>query len=195
MQAIIFNIKSTVLQGVDGCFELLHGLQDDAAGTAHIEAHVALASLAKHRTLIHGQASLVAEERNDLIVAQSQSRAVEPQQEARFGFDGDDAGDVLTAVLNNQFNITLDIVQTFLEPLMAIAVGCLGGDDGNEVGITQFVDFYPLEERLAQLGVLDDTPRTLQSRDVERLAGRSTGHGHGSGVFANGGHGGVAVAK
>lgn len=32
----------------------MHGLLDDTAGVAHVEAHVAFASLAEHRTLVHG---------------------------------------------------------------------------------------------------------------------------------------------
>ena len=65
----------------------MHGLLDDTAGVAHVEAHVALASLAEHRTLIHGRSGLVAEQAYHLVV------------ESGLRLDGHDAGNVLAAVL------------------------------------------------------------------------------------------------
>ena len=65
---------------------------------------------------------------------------------------------MLAAILLHQFHIALDVVQALLEPGAAMAVGRLGGDDGNEVGVAQFINLNPLEERFPQLGVLDHAP-------------------------------------
>ena len=172
----------------------LQGLLDDGAGSAHVEPHVASPRGAEHRALVEREASPVDEEVDHLLVLQPQPGAVEPQQESRLGLDGNNARQVLVAILHDEVDVALDVAQALVEPLLAVAIGSLGGDDRRHVGIAQFVGLDPAEEGLAQLGVLDHAPRTLEPRDVEGLAGRATGDGDGCRLVADGGHGGVLVA-
>jgi len=109
--------------------QLAHGLLDDRAWAAHVHARMAAARRAEHRPLVQGQMGAVDKEVDHLVVLQPQCGAVEPQQEACLGPDGDDARQVLLAVVDDIVDIALDVAQALFEPLLAMAIGRLGGDD------------------------------------------------------------------
>ena len=117
---------------------------------------------------------------------QSQSRAVEPHEERGLRLDGSDARDVFTTVVHHRIDITLDILQALTQPLATMAVGGPRGGHRQKVGGTLLVGFQVMEEGLTQVRILDDAPRTHNAGDVERLAGSTHYHTHGSRIVAHG---------
>ena len=185
--------------GVCG-MELVHGLLDDGAGRGGIEAHEAFAGAAEHGAVVQGEACAVGKERQELVVrerravAVREGAAVQEHQERCLGTHHRDARHGVVQRLPQVVDVVLDVAQTVVQPLCAVAVG---GDDGLEreqMAVAQLVVAEVGMEALAQRVVGYDGVAAGEAGDVEGLRGAGEGDAVLRSDFADGGEGDVVVA-
>ena len=113
----------------------------------------------------------------ELLVGETVGREVKPEKIRTFGLNQSDLGHLFGEERFRLLVIALDVGKELLEPVGAVLIGGLGGEEAERVGLAVAGRRDLGAEALAQFIILDEDVRDLQAGEVEGLRRRGAGDG------------------
>ena len=126
------SVDSAILERLGEMFEAIF---ERAPGAGDVEALEAAARLAEDVAGVEPEVGVVDDDVVELLVRETVGREVKPEKISTFGLNQRDLGHPFGEERFRLLVVALDVGQELLEPVGAVLIGGLGGEEAARVGL------------------------------------------------------------